>query len=585
MLNDPASNPAEIAALKALEGVYACIDEGSSFLLEAGAGAGKTYSLICALRRMIDQHGADLIRRRQQIACITFTNVAKEEIESRTDRHPAIHAETVHGFCWSVLKDFQPHLRSLLSSSDKWIPLLEECGGLGSRRVEYELGYRNIEDGSVSIHHDDVLSLMAASLKVSKFRDVLTARYPIIFIDEYQDTDASFVKALQEQFLDTGTGPFIGFFGDHWQKIYGTAACGKVEHPKLKMIGKEANFRSVPAVVNCLNRMRPDLPQMVRDPSAIGEIRVFHTNEWVGVRQTSAHWKGDTPTDVSHAYLSLVRARLTGAGWDFDPEKTKILMLTHNVLAKEQGYPSIPNIFPSNDAFLKKEDPHISYFAETLETACAAFECKRYGEMFAAFGSRIPPIKTHAFKLRWSEMMDGLVALRKNGTVGEVVEYIKGGGLLRLPEKMEERERSLAQWKPEPDVEEPGRIKRLRELREVPYKEIIELVRFIDGHTPFSTKHGVKGAEFENVLVVLGRGWNQYNFEQMLEWGGGHGSVPAGKQETFERNRNLFYVACSRPKVRLALLFTQHLSDTAMRTLSDWFGTETLESLPSVVEL
>ena len=27
-----------------------------------------------------------------------------------------------------------------------------------------------------------------------------------------------------------------------------------------------------------------------------------------------------------------------------------------------------------------------------------------------------------------------------------------------------------------------------------------------------STQHGVKGAEFENVLVIIGRGWNQYNF-------------------------------------------------------------------------
>lgn len=30
-------------------------------------------------------------------------------------------------------------------------------------------------------------------------------------------------------------------------------------------------------------------------------------------------------------------------------------------------------------------------------------------------------------------------------------------------------------------------------------------------------KHGVKDAEFENVLVVVGRGWNKYNFGKMLE--------------------------------------------------------------------
>src|SRR3546814_3714825 len=82
--------------------------------------------------------------------------------------------------------------------------------------------------------------------------------------------------------------------------------------------------------------------------------------------------------------------------------------------------------------------------------------------------------------------------------------------------------------------------------------------RFIEGHTPFATKHGVKGAEFENVLVVVGRGWNKYNFAQMLEWI--DAGPPPDKLEFFENNRNLFYVACSRPKVRLALLFTQVLT-------------------------
>lgn len=68
----------------------------------------------------------------------------------------------------------------------------------------------------------------------------------------------------------------------------------------------------------------------------------------------------------------------------------------------------------------------------------------------------------------------------------------------------------------------------------------------------------MKGAEFENVLVVCGRGWNQYNWNQMLEWS--NTAVPDEKIDTFERNRNLFYVACSRPKKRLAILFTQQLS-------------------------
>jgi DNA helicase-2/ATP-dependent DNA helicase PcrA len=88
-----------------------------------------------------------------------------------------------------------------------------------------------------------------------------------------------------------------------------------------------------------------------------------------------------------------------------------------------------------------------------------------------------------------------------------------------------------------------------------------------------ATKHSVKGDEFENVVVVLGRGWNLYNFNQYLEWAAAPNTVSATDRETYERNRNLFYVCCSRPTTRLALLFTQLLSNDALTTLAGWFGT------------
>ena len=104
------------------------------------------------------------------------------------------------------------------------------------------------------------------------------------------------------------------------------------------------------------------------------------------------------------------------------------------------------------------------------------------------------------------------------------------------------------------------------------------LNKFIDGHTPFSTKHGVKGAEFENVLVVFGRGWNQYDFNKYLETASPGTSIPKNKLAWYERNRNLFYVVCSRPMKRLSILFTQKLSDNAFKTVEDWFGRELIHS-------
>ncbi len=109
--------------------------------------------------------------------------------------------ETIHGFCWSLLKDFQSTLRALVPNLDGWAERLDPVGGIGARRVHYELGYPSVGDHQVTLRHDDVLALMVEALSYPKFRSVLTARFPILLIDEYQDTDAGFVDAIKAQFL------------------------------------------------------------------------------------------------------------------------------------------------------------------------------------------------------------------------------------------------------------------------------------------------------------------------------------------------------------------------------------------------
>lgn len=580
-------SPADAAGRVALERVYACVDERKSFRLEAGAGAGKTYSLERTLRHLIELRGAEFVRNRQQIGCITFTNVAKDEIISRIQAHPAVRPETVHGFCWSVLRDFQPELRALVPRLPSWAERLAEAEveGLGSRTIQYELGYPRVTGDQVSLRHEDVLTLMSALMARSKFRAVFTTRYPVLLIDEYQDTDAGFIDALKLHFLDTGTGPVIGLFGDHWQKIYGEG-CGAVEHVALEVIDKNANFRSAEPIVAMLNRMRPALPQMPSDPSAPGEARVFHTNEWLGQRRTGqggGHWTGDTSAEAAHAYFDHLKRRLAADGWNFVAEQTKILMLSHSVLAREQGYAGIQQLYGQfSDAWLKKEDPHIKFLADQIEPACAAFRAQRYGDMFESLGAGKPCIRRHQDKVAWTQSLEQLIELRTRGTIGDVIDFIKAQPNILLPESVLDREQRLAEIGPEPVEGESRRVTQLRCLRALPYDELIALDAFIDGHTPFATKHGVKGAEFENVLVIIGRGWNKYNFAQMLEWmDAGH---PADRVDFFESNRNLFYVACSRPKRRLALLFTQFLNDVALDKVTALFGAANVVALPASPE-
>ena len=571
-------NPAAEASERALAEVHRCLERKESFLVEAGAGAGKTYTLVKALQFLIDRYRHIFPQRHQKIACITFTNVAKDEIDARTDRSPLIHCDTIHAFCWSLISGFQRPLRERLPQLRHWPDRIAEVGDLGERPVEYELGYRGINDRRISIHHDDVLILTIDLMDNAKFRRILTNKYPIILIDEYQDTNAGWIDSIKNHFLGQDGSPQFGFFGDHWQKIYGNG-CGKIEHPSLTVIGKEANFRSVQTVVDCLNHMRPELPQFVVDPNEQGNVHVFHTNTWTGDRRTGGHWGGDLPSEPADRALQTVLDRLDREGWDLSPETTKILMLTHRVLAGRQGYPSIPEVFRFNESFTNKEHPHIGYFADVLEPACEAYLSRKYGEMFRTLGSRVPAVRAHNDKKRWSETMDKLIELRGGGKVGDVVDHLLVVRRPRVPDAVERRERELREFDPDADEDMPRALKELGELRAVPYQEVVALCRYLSGHSPFETKHGVKGAEFENVVVVVGRGWNLYNFNTMLESATDERQIPANKQAAFERNRNLFYVTCSRPKRRLAVLFTQQLSAAAMQTLGNWFGDDTIEAV------
>ncbi len=130
----------------------------AQFSLEAGAGAGKTYSLDKALRRLIDRQGIDLLRRGQQVGCITYTNVAKDEIISRIQAHPACVPRQSTAFVGPFFKT-QSTLRVLVPALEGWAERLEPVGGIAARRVHYELGYPSVSDHQVTLRHDDVLTL------------------------------------------------------------------------------------------------------------------------------------------------------------------------------------------------------------------------------------------------------------------------------------------------------------------------------------------------------------------------------------------------------------------------------------------
>ena len=79
-------------------------------------------------------------------------------------------------------------------------------------------------------------------------------------------------------------------------------------------------------------------------------------------------------------------------------------------------------------------------------------------------------------------------------------------------------------------------------------KEFQELYQYLEGSTPFSTQHKTKGAEFNNVLVILDNGdWNKYNFEYLF--------TDSGTDSVRERTQKIFYVCCTRARENLAVYY------------------------------
>ena len=289
------------------------------------------------------------------------------------------------------------------------------------------------------------------------------------------------------------------------------------------------------------------------------------------------HWTGDLPEAEAGKYFRAVKNKLIEEGWEFTFEKTKILMLTNSVLAREQGYSGITKVFKYPDDYLKMQDKYIDYFVNILEPVSDYFSVKKYGEMLKAVGIRTPRLKNHSDKKVWNDALNKLIESRNSGTIADVIDCLIDTQKPRLSAKVEESEEKFSQLKDLTEFENEADkklVSKIKKLKSVKYSEVIELAKYIDDKTPFSTNHGVKGAEFENVLVVCGRGWNKYNWNQFLSWE--NDGIPSDKKDSFERNRNLFYVSCSRPKKRLAVLFTQELSSSAMATLNKWFLPENI---------
>ncbi|WP_052242879.1 UvrD-helicase domain-containing protein [Pseudoalteromonas sp. ECSMB14103] len=90
--------------------IYTCIDNFDCFRFNAGAGAGKTYALIESIRYILKNNAKSLQKSNQKITCVTYTNVAVEEIKKRLGNSEIVNVSTIHERLWELVKPYQKEL-------------------------------------------------------------------------------------------------------------------------------------------------------------------------------------------------------------------------------------------------------------------------------------------------------------------------------------------------------------------------------------------------------------------------------------------------------------------------------------------
>lgn len=273
-----------------IEQIKKSLEDKKSYILDAGAGSGKTYCLIQTIEYLLEKN----LRKNQKILCVTFTNAAKDEILNRLlQKSDKIIVSTLHDFIWDFIKQFQTELQKEVEAlaKDKVQSLNDELSEAerkianprSNTNIEKQeeiitknnkklKKYENIDYKTVrvdydshpayykgKISHDDVIVIFNNFLTNNFFTRIFLDAFPYILIDEYQDTNVTTIENMFKATLDYKgvVDTFIGMYGDRMQMIHEKSTI-KVANYEIILIQKEDNFRTAKPIVESNNNLRND---------------------------------------------------------------------------------------------------------------------------------------------------------------------------------------------------------------------------------------------------------------------------------------------------------------------------------------
>lgn len=395
--------------LTALEQVFSYIKENQNFVLQGGAGSGKTESLKRVLEHISSTYPG------KKIACITHTNLAVDEIKSRVNSDYTIC--TIHSFLNDLIKDYKKNIHEVISEIfklkkvestehkeykkkyEKYASSLhavkkETISKVVGKRVydkdaenlnkdlndNIELlnteiesiikdeDYNNIRYNEtrfdsfrdLSFGHDSLLRVSSLLFeKFSLLSKILQDKFDFIFVDEYQDTHKDIVDIFLNK-IPIESKTIIGLFGDSMQGIYDNGIGDVNDYMAkdlLKKVEKEDNYRCSEQVIDFINKFRDDgLEQEVafKESNGIketskdrqGEVKLYYSI-YDGERTASG-----TPRDKDGylIHLNSVIKKVEEIHPDF-----KKLMLTNKSIAGEVGFENLYHVFNDRYSDVKEE--------------------------------------------------------------------------------------------------------------------------------------------------------------------------------------------------------------------------------------
>lgn len=610
-----------------------------SFFLYAGAGSGKTRSLKKALDGFREAHGATFRRLGKKIAVITYTNAAADEITERVGQDSLFPISTIHSFCWRHIETYHADIQAwLLQKLPVDLADLHEKQAKGragtkaaldreraiastNRRIEWlsvprRFTYNPNGDnfGQDSLSHSEVLKITAAFIETKpSMRAVLVNKYPFLLIDESQDTN----KVLLEAFFALAAaneGKFgMGLFGDTMQRIFLDG------HPELECLVpdswarpvKRLNHRSPQRVIALGNVLRAPIDrqyQVARDDSDAGIVRLFVAS---------------SATPDKPGFEQRVRDRMADLSGDsawHEETEVKTLTLEHHMAASRRGFLEMFQALDQDSrlstGLRTGEIAGLRLFTERVAPLIAAARAKDGFAVMAHLRATSPLLKRAAVvqtttpddPLRPIRAgVEALLALNPESpttTFLAVLECVAKHQLLEIPAALRPfvagdhgpeaigSDAIIGEEELESDdgtaEASPASLEAWRAFLETPYRQTIPFAEYVSDRGPFGTHQGVKGLEFERVLVILddsdARGF-LFSYEKLFE------ATPLSDTDRkhladatdggITRTRRLLYVTCTRAEKSLALVaYTQDPDAVIAAALrNQWFSSDEIERL------